>query len=513
MNKVSMGFVSYAQSTSSIKRTSIGVVVSLLVSLSPAGIAALAQDRKWGEPVNLGHVHKPYSGEEDSDSTTSASNTPSNVNQQVGTASKKKTSHSQQRSNNKHSDSSSSVRPSSYSNNSGAQPSSSTEMSNENSSQTTQTQAASATGGSDPAAPATGGPHPNKVRNALKSIGTFLGTQGGALISSPNGANNSGVISPLLQRGTPQNNPMNYHLGSGIDSPYNIDNPNKNNHGGNWQAPAVSGGYDPAQNFLTPPKNLHQSRANNLGPEGALNFSSAPHSRGPFSLQGVVALNKAGNWNEMLDYSRAWVAQDPNSSVGWFSLGQSAYKLGNYDAAVAGFLKATQLTPTEPKPYNNLSAAYCKRGQFDMATKATMDGAWFCTKTSTAYDWYVFGNAFKDLGLAEAAEHAYRLALAKRPNFPEAQNNLGVVLFNEGDSDSADSWYQKAARGGNKLGAANHHSVEEARQAAAQAAKQAASGGYNMNGPDQGFYSPQAVALRRHQYQVATSGQGKGYGE
>jgi len=325
--------------------------------------------------------------------------------------------------------------------------------------------------------------------------------------------NSSAGASSLLNPRATQNNPVNYHLGSGINSPYNIDNPNNNNHGGDWQAPPVSGGYDPAQNFLTPPKSLRQSRSSNLGAEGALNFSSAPHSRGPFSLQGVTALNRAGNWNEMLDYARAWVAQDPNSSVGWFSLGQSAYKLGNYDAAVAGFLKSTQLTPSEPKPYNNLSAAYCKRGQFDMATKAVMDGAWYCSKTCTAYDWYVFGNAFKDLRLAEAAEHAYLQALAKRPNFPEAQNNLGVVLYNEGDSDSADSWYKKAARGGNKLGAANHQSMEEARQAAARAAQQAASGGYNMNGADLGFYSPQAVALRRHQYQVATSGQGKGYGE
>ncbi|HEY9676517.1 MAG TPA: tetratricopeptide repeat protein [Drouetiella sp.] len=483
-----------------------GLALTAMIALSTVAPAAVAQDRKWGEPVNLGHVHKAYGEEDDASSaaTGSSSSGASSSTASLPTGKTKRAKKSGKSSNNQNADSLNNGSPSNLSNSSAGSatitngasnsvngvgrtvPNQSQSQSVRSQSQSVQSQSQSVQSQLQSAQsqsvqsesqqnPTATGSH-HKMRSALKSIGSFIGT-GSDMILGP-------------APGSPQ---QGQQQRQGFGQPQN--------------APAVSGGYDPKSNFLTPPQSMRPPK--NTNPEGAMNFSSPPHSRGPFSLQGLQSLNRSGNWNEMLDYSRAWIAKDPNSSIGWFGVGQSAYKLGNYDAAVAGFLKATQLTPKEPRPYNNLSAAYCKREQWDFATKAIMDGAWYSGNNCTAYDWYVFGNAFKDLGLAEAAEHAYRRALAKQPNFPEAQNNLGVVLYYEGDTDSADSWYQRSARGGNKLAAGNHRSIQEARAAAARAAQEAAS----SSGADQGFYSPSQIALRRHQYQVATSGQGKGYGE
>jgi Tfp pilus assembly protein PilF len=237
--------------------------------------------------------------------------------------------------------------------------------------------------------------------------------------------------------------------------------------------PTVAGGYNPSENHPTGPA-VPKRETISQNPEGSLNFSSPITARGPFSINGAVVYYRQKNWNGLLDFSRGWAAAEPNNGRPWFCLGEAAFHLGNYDAAVEGFRRATMYLPKEPKPWNNLADAYCKRQQWALAGKAIADGEAASSAMCTATDWYVFGNARKDLQDFEGASVDYKRAIALRPNFTEAINNWGVCQYNLGNTGEAGIAYNHAAKHGDQA-AKNNAAGLQAEQQAAQARQQAAS--------------------------------------
>ena len=183
-------------------------------------------------------------------------------------------------------------------------------------------------------------------------------------------------------------------------------------------------------------------------------------------MNGALQYYRAQNWNELAGYSKRWSSVAPNDSKPWFCLGEAAYHTGNYDEAIEGFGKATKLSPNEPKPWNNLSAAYCKKQQWNRAMQALKDGEAASKGMCTATDWYVFGNGHKDLQDYEGAVADYRRALSMRPNFPEATNNLGVCQYYLGNTAAASANYNQAARQGNTVAKTNQAGIAAEQQQA-----------------------------------------------
>jgi tetratricopeptide (TPR) repeat protein len=193
--------------------------------------------------------------------------------------------------------------------------------------------------------------------------------------------------------------------------------------------------------------------------------TSAAFGQG-YSMNGALPYYRSQNWNALLDYSKRWSNAEPNNGRPWFCLGEAAYHSGDYETAVEGFGKATKLMPNEPKPWNNLSAAYCKLQQWNLASKAVTDGEAASKGMCTATDWYVFGNARKDLKDYEGAMADYKRALSMRPNFPEATNNMGVCQYALGNTAAASANYNQSARQGNTVAKNNQAGIAAEQQAA-----------------------------------------------
>jgi type IV pilus assembly protein PilF len=81
---------------------------------------------------------------------------------------------------------------------------------------------------------------------------------------------------------------------------------------------------------------------------------------------------------------------DKNRSVYHYQMGQSLYAESNFTAALQEFTEAEKLTPKDPVLLNDLGLTYFRKGHYELA------------------------------------ETKYLKALALKPNYSEARNNLGV---------------------------------------------------------------------------------------
>ncbi len=435
-----------------MKFTPFGLTLIILLQSTisgSTGVFAQSGDRKPGDPINLGHVHKPYTGEEE-DSNSLLYTPPPTAQSANVSGSKSRTKKDRSKKIPQQVPVSPSVTAVSHPAEAPAPPVSNSipytkDASKDNSSESSTTAHT-----------------PGKLRNALKGIGNVIQREGSNWLAP-------GPTSGASGNGSPLSGPAPSRQGlSGLTNGL-LGSPN-------------SGGYNPAYNpatsFFIAPERPDRSASKNLNPEGSLNFSSPVRARGPFNSSGSTALYRAQNWDGLLDYGRGWTEAQPSSGEAWFVLGEAAYKVGNYDAAVEGFRRATQYSTNEPKAWNGLSASYCKRQQWDLALKAVKDGEAASGGNCGAQDWYVFGNAAKNLQDYDRAAADYRKALAMRPNFPEAQNNLGTILQMNGDNAGANQLYAKSAAKGNNIARQNSAALIQAQRDAEQQSSQQSSRGY-----------------------------------
>ncbi|MCZ2078972.1 MAG: tetratricopeptide repeat protein [Bryobacteraceae bacterium] len=136
-----------------------------------------------------------------------------------------------------------------------------------------------------------------------------------------------------------------------------------------------------------------------------------------------------------------------------FNEGMEALKTKNFEAAVQGFTKASELDPKQHVVWGNMAEAYMGLG--GQKTGAEQEAAF--TKAMEAY-----GKAI-ELNPSDAAYHNnYALALARQKKFAEAQAelekaaqlnppgagqyyyNLGAVLVNTGQIEPAGEAFKKA---------------------------------------------------------------------
>jgi tetratricopeptide (TPR) repeat protein len=102
------------------------------------------------------------------------------------------------------------------------------------------------------------------------------------------------------------------------------------------------------------------------------------------------------------------IKQYSKNYVIWNFMGASATQLGQFDQAVAAFLKVIEIKPDYVQAYNNLGTTYSKIGEVDLAIEA------------------------------------YESALSINPNYTEALNNLGQLFTKIGDVNKGVKLYQKA---------------------------------------------------------------------
>jgi tetratricopeptide (TPR) repeat protein len=154
-------------------------------------------------------------------------------------------------------------------------------------------------------------------------------------------------------------------------------------------------------------------------------------SMGPLALAGAAVVRLAdlarvkGFWLRLspacvaflvlglLSWQRAWayednqtlwtdtVAENPDSPVAHYNLGNELIKTEGLDQAMAEYEKAVALDPGFPEAHHNL------------------------------------GVTLMGLGRSDEAIAEYRKALEINPNFPDAHNDLGMILLKLGRTDEA----------------------------------------------------------------------------
>lgn len=140
-------------------------------------------------------------------------------------------------------------------------------------------------------------------------------------------------------------------------------------------------------------------------------------------------------------YAKDVIRKAPHASSPHILLGTIYGNQGNYQKAIASFLKARELRPRNIESLNNLGVMYRFAGELDKAEEALKEAAKVAKRRPDIY--YNLGNVYKQRGDFPEALAAYEQALELDPDFVLAYNNMGTLYEQRGDFESALGVYER----------------------------------------------------------------------
>ncbi len=161
-----------------------------------------------------------------------------------------------------------------------------------------------------------------------------------------------------------------------------------------------------------------------------------------FSLR-TMARNT--DWKNNLVLWRKTTLQVPDCARAQFGLGSAYQELGLTAEAIAGYRKAVEIIPGDPKFHNNLGSAYKERGQLKEAIREYRRAVELKPGFFKAYN--NLGSVYYKKGLFPEALAALSKAEKLRPDSPEIHTNLGILYFSAlKDDRKALDHFQEALR-------------------------------------------------------------------
>ena len=148
---------------------------------------------------------------------------------------------------------------------------------------------------------------------------------------------------------------------------------------------------------------------------------------------GVALAEMPGGAGQAIAQFQSALRIKPNYLRAHTDLGSAYAKVGRFSDAMAEFRAAIAIDPGLAIPHNNLGNAYSQLGMWNEAiseyrTALRLDPEYTGPRNSLAEAEYTLGLSLAKAGRkSEAAAHL-EAALQARPDYPEAHNNLGVVL-------------------------------------------------------------------------------------
>lgn len=122
------------------------------------------------------------------------------------------------------------------------------------------------------------------------------------------------------------------------------------------------------------------------------------------------------------------VVNNPTSAQGYINLGAIYQKLGNYEAAKAQYLKATQMNPNDEVAFYNLASLYIQQKNYQAAI-----GIYNQLLDKNAKNVEVLeykAEAYKKMSQFEQALHQYEMILAIDPNNKNAKIESDNIILN-----------------------------------------------------------------------------------
>lgn len=136
------------------------------------------------------------------------------------------------------------------------------------------------------------------------------------------------------------------------------------------------------------------------------------------------------------------VGLDPDCCEAHEGLATCAYMLGDYQAAIAEYLKLTLLAPTESRYHTNLGAIHNRIGEHMKACDYLRKA--ISRNKKCAESFYNLGIAQRKLKQNAMAVSAYKEAIKIDPMMVEAYQNLGNVYIDMGNMQMAVANFKKA---------------------------------------------------------------------
>jgi Flp pilus assembly protein TadD len=149
------------------------------------------------------------------------------------------------------------------------------------------------------------------------------------------------------------------------------------------------------------------------------------------AIQLAVQHHQAGRLPDAENLYRQVLAVVPNHPVALHNLGQIAYTVRKYDAAVELLNGSLAAQPNDPNTYNTLGATLFALGRNEESERACRLALQLAPRNAAALA--NLGNALVGRGDTIAAISAFETAIAIEPNNAIAHDGLGATLLMTGD--------------------------------------------------------------------------------
>jgi len=162
-------------------------------------------------------------------------------------------------------------------------------------------------------------------------------------------------------------------------------------------------------------------------------------------LKDAIAAATAGKHEEAITMFTNFAAKQEEKGdkcpACFVKIGESQVKLNQLDKAEASFLKAIEMDPKAPDPYNQLASIYNGQRKFEeaakMSTKANELAAAAGAAGGDAQSVYNAGIINWNAGKYPEARDEFARAVKLDPKFANAQYYLGMAIFNLASSNKA----------------------------------------------------------------------------
>lgn len=155
----------------------------------------------------------------------------------------------------------------------------------------------------------------------------------------------------------------------------------------------------------------------------------------PATYENADDLYKAGRFSDAAGVFGRYVEANPNKAMGFYMLGLSRWKAGDFDGAKQALDRSIDLNPAFARSYFNEARVLLSMQRGPEALEQVQEG--LSIDSASAEGWLLKARAQAVSGDIDSATRTYHELLARNDADPWALNNLGVLLLDTGDFQGA----------------------------------------------------------------------------
>ena len=156
---------------------------------------------------------------------------------------------------------------------------------------------------------------------------------------------------------------------------------------------------------------------------------------GPVSFADGQAAYQAKKYSEATAIFEAYTARRPGNAWGYYMLGLSAWKSGDFSKSEMAFEKALSIDPKHVKSLVNLSRVFIDQKRHDDAIDRLTRAAEVDPESGEVYR--LLGRTYHTQGQTQEAVDAYLRAIELNERDAWSMNNLGLLFIETGRADEA----------------------------------------------------------------------------